>query len=147
MTRVLLLSVLVLGAVSCSVLKLAPADFSWPVETVLKPDAAGNIEIQRYSSSFNVIGLFVEEKQDSTSFKDSELRIIKNHEGYYFVTASGFKNVYVFEECESALCLYSKIAVSETPFSSVAFNQRKPVIELITGEVKYNLQKDGVIKE
>lgn len=142
--KILVISVLLLAAYACSSLMLKPADFSWPIESVLKIDDNGYAKEERHTFSFNIKPLFYEEMQDSLAYLDREVRIIRNIDGFYFVTSSGFKNVYVFESSEGALSLENKIPVSETGLIKPFFNQRSPLIELVDGSYKYYLSKKGL---
>lgn len=129
---------------SCATLELKPADFSWPIESVLKIDDNGMASEDRYTFSFNIKPLFYEEMQDSLAYLDREVRIIRNVEGYYFITAQGFKNVYVFLPSEGSLELEEKILISETGLEKPILNQRSPFIELIDGPNKYYLTKSEI---
>lgn len=138
----LIITVLVSNA--CSSLKLSPAEFAWPIESVLKINDDGIAKEDRYSFSFNTKALFMEEMQDSMAYVGKDLRIIRNNEGYYFITSKGFKNVYIFESSESSLALMGKITINETGLNNPFFNQRNPFIELIDGEFKAYLTKEGL---
>jgi len=140
---VILLIVIPLIA-ACSVLTLQPANFSWPLESVLPVDDQGNVADDRYSVQFNIKGLFYEELQDSLAYKGKELRVIRNNEGFYFITAPKFKNVYVFNADEGTLALHKKIFISEMVLDKPAFNQRDSYIELIDGDKKINLTSQGI---
>lgn len=141
------LSLLLLPA--CSSLILKPADFAWPVETVLKVDSTGNVNIQRYSISFNTQELFLEETKDSSAYKNEQLRVIRNTNGYYFMTAENFKNVYVFKVNKGDFSLENKIEISDsTKMQNPAFNQRPPYIQLVyDNNKKVNLTENGIVKE
>ena len=136
-------ALLLLGT-ACSMLTLQPADFSWPVESLLKVDDQGNVEEDRYSISFNTIGLFYEEFQDSSAHKGKSIHLIRNNWGDYFITGEEFKNVYVFKAHEGTLELEKKIFISEFGLKTPAFNQRSPYIELLDGENKITLTNDGI---
>lgn len=138
----LIITVLVSNA--CSSLKLSPAEFAWPIESVLKINDDGIAKEDRYSFSFNTKPLFMEEMQDSMAYVGKDLRIIRNNEGYYFITSKGFKNVYIFESSESSLSLKEKITINETGLNNPFFNQRNPFIELVDGEFKAFLTKEGL---
>lgn len=138
----LIITVLVSNA--CSSLKLSPAEFAWPIESVLKINNDGIAKEDRYSFSFNTKALFMEEMQDSMAYVGKDLRIIRNNEGYYFITSKGFKNVYIFESSESSLSLKEKITITETGLNNPFFNQRNPFIELVDGEFKAYLTKEGL---
>ncbi|MGA8265420.1 MAG: hypothetical protein WB779_13335 [Ignavibacteriaceae bacterium] len=142
----LLVIVLLAG---CSNLILKTADFSWPIESVLKPDKNGNVQEKRYSLVFDTKELFLAETGDSLGYQNKELRIIRNPEGYYFMVANNFKNVYVFYPSEGALSLTNKIEISDSVgIKNPAFNQRPPYIELnYDNNKKVNLTKDGIKEE
>ncbi len=98
MKRIIISSILLLFiTAACSVLTLQPANFSWPIESVLPVDDNGKVTEDRYSIEVNTVGLFFEEFQDSLSYKGKEVRMIRDNQGFYFLTASNFKNVYVFQ--------------------------------------------------
>lgn len=142
----LLIVSLILSAIlaSCSVLTLQPANFSWPLESVLPVDDNGKIAEDRYSIEVNTIGMFFEEFQDSLSYKGKEIRMIRDSQGFYFMTSSNFKNVYVFKADEGKLVQENKIFISEFGLQTPAFNQRDPYIELVDGTNKMNLTYKGV---
>jgi hypothetical protein len=123
------LAVMLLGG--CSNLVLKPAEFGWPVEVVLKPDNNGVVQEKRYAFSFNTRDLFLTETGDSLGYKDEELRVIRNPQGYYFMVANNFKNVYVFYPDQGSMSLTNKIEISDsTGITSPSFNQRPPYVEL-----------------
>ncbi|MFO7526364.1 MAG: hypothetical protein R6W68_13015 [Ignavibacteriaceae bacterium] len=142
--KILVSGLLIFIIYSCSSLVLKPADFSWPIESVLKIDADGNASEDRYTFSFNIKPLFYEELEDSLAYLDRQVRIIRNFEGYYFITSPGFKNVYVFESSEGELEMESKILIDESGLEKPVFNQRSPFIELIDGTKKYYLTKSEI---
>ena len=127
---------------------LQPADFAWPVESVLKVDNNGFVQEARFSFSFNTKDLFLEETGDSLGYQNKELRIIRDTKGYYFITASSFKNVYVFNADDGALKLNNKIVISDsTGIENPAFNQRSPYIEFDYNNKKINLTNEGIKEE
>jgi len=143
LASITLLSVLLLPA--CSPLTLKPADFSWPVEMMLKVDGKGMVQENRYSIAVNVKELLFAETQDSVNVSRHTLRMIRDTRGYYFITASKFKNVYVFEHGDGALKLVSKIKVSEQGLESPALNQRPPYIQLVNEkDPPILLDRDGI---
>jgi len=110
---------------------------------VLPVDDNGKVSEDRYAIEVNTIGLFFEEFQDSVSYKGKEIRMIRDNQGFYFLTASNFKNVYVFKVDEGKLELEEKIFISEFGLQTPAFNQRDPYIELVDGTYKMNLTYKG----
>jgi hypothetical protein len=132
-------------ACGCASLTLSPVHYQWPVESVLTVDGNGMVEETRYNITFNVKPLLFEETADSVHVSGVELRIIRDAEGYYFMTAPKFKNVYVFASDEGKLKLERKILISETGIASPAFNQRPPNIQLLNGKEKsILLSKNGI---
>jgi hypothetical protein len=139
-----LLMFLILIGTACTMLTLQPADFSWPVESVIKVDDQGNVTEDRYSTDFSTVGLFYEEFQDSMAYKGKDIHLIRNNGGDYFITGKEFKNVYVLKASEGTLVLEEKIFISEFGLKDPAFNQRSPYIELLDGDHKINLTNEGI---
>ena len=129
---------------ACSVLTLTPANFAWPIESVLQVNDEGEVSEERYSFSFDAKGLYFEEFEDSLAYLDRELRIIRDAMGYYFITAAKFKNVYIFHASDGTLVLNNKIFISEFGFEKPVFNQRTPNIELIDGDKILKLTHQGI---
>ena len=138
------LAVSLLFITACSTLTLQPAKFSWPIESVLPIDKEGNITEDRYSIELNTSALFFEEFQDSLAYMGKELRVIRDNQGYYFITSTEFKNVYVFKVYDGTMKQKNKILISEIGMENPVFNQRDPYIELIDGITKLNLTSEGI---
>ncbi len=130
--------------IGCSTLQLKPADFSWPVESVIHVDNNGRAFDDRYSLTFNTKPLGLEEAGDSLAFVNKDLRVIRDTLGYYYITGNNFKNVYVFTMGEGAFNLDEKIQISETGITDPVFNQRPPYIELVVGDKQYFLSNKGI---
>lgn len=131
----------------CAAVILKPADFSWPIENAIKVDEKGFIKEDRYTFSVNVKPIYYEEFKDSNLALGKEIRIIRNQAGYYFITASKFKNVYVLIPVEGGMKLVNKIKISESEeLIQPAFNQKAPNIELIDGSKKYLLNQKGIVR-
>jgi hypothetical protein len=111
---------------------------------VLKIDNNGFVKEDRNSISFDTKALFLEETEDSLGYAGKTLHLIRNHEGFYFMTAVDFKNVYVFTVEESAFSLENKIQINETGLKNPAFNQRKPFIELLDDGITYKLSSEAI---
>ncbi len=131
-------------AVACSTLKLQRADFAWPVESVISIAENGTVSDERYSIRFDTGGLFYEEFEDSSAYVGKEIRILRDINGYYFITAEKFKNVYVFKMDNGAMALNNKIFISEFGIKDPALNQRTPYIELIDGGKSLYLTNNGI---
>jgi hypothetical protein len=142
------------GLSSCASLRLEPTDFGWPVEGVLTVSAANTVEEPRQSITFSVAALAAEEFQDTSALKGTALRVLRNPEGYFFVTGPRFEHVYVFAASGGALCLEKKIRVTpehengRLGLRNPALNQRPPYIELL-GEpgVRILLTQDGIVEQ
>ena len=147
--RALKYIIIIVAAVlaGCSTLKLSPADFSWPVESVIKVGDNGMAEEARYAISFNAKPLYYKETGDSLAYLDRELRVIRDTLGYYYITGNKFKNVYVFTMGDGAFNLQKEILISKSGITDPVFNQRPPFIELIEGNKYYYLSKNGIEKE
>lgn len=146
MIKIKVLLILITGSIfySCSSLTLTPAEFGWPIEAVLKTDNQGFVKEDRHSIYFDTKALFLEETQDSLGYAGKSIRLIRNNEGYYFITAADFKNVYVFGTDKSSLVLENKIQINETGIIDPVFNQRPPLIELIANGKSYKLTSGGI---
>ncbi len=141
-------AVALLALTSCASLTLQWVDYAWPVESVLKVTPQNTIEEGRYAVSMRVTNLALEEFEDSTALIGVPLRLIRNEEGYYFITGPKFKNVYVFTPGASELNLKTRIMVSETGLKSPALNQRSPYIQLVDGKTwKRLLSSDDIVEE
>jgi hypothetical protein len=134
---------LLFGTAACGPsLVLENVDYAQPIESVLTPGPDNEIQDQRFAIKFNVSNILSEEEMSSVD----QVRLIRNSAGYYFVTASGFTHVYVFEPSESELKLVSRISVSENGLGQPAFNQRNTHIELVdlSSGNTYNLDQNGI---
>ncbi len=137
-------AMLLVFAIACGPsLTLTDVDYAQPMESVASPDQNGNVQDVRLGIRFNVTDLNIKERGEGSSLPE-EVRFIRSRDGYYFVTAPGFRNVYVFEVEERALDLKTVIRVSGAGLANPAFNQRSPYIQLVDGDVEYRLTKDGL---
>jgi hypothetical protein len=132
---------------ACSALRLEPAYFAWAVESVLQTDETGVVTDERYSLSFNTAGVFYEEFKDSATCINSEIRLLRDNNGYYYLTGEKFKNVYVFVIDDGSFKLSSQIPVSESGLVNPALNQRSPFIELLDGENSLYLTNKGIYED
>lgn len=125
-----------------SSLVIQNVNYSQPLESVLSPDSDGQVHDKRYAIEFNVNPLLEYEESEGVE----EIRLIRNTDGFYFVTADNFSNVYIFEPGEGELILYEEVELPEGPISEPAFNQRDSHIELVnqsSGQI-YNLDQNGI---
>jgi hypothetical protein len=148
MKRTNILSFLLLGLfAACSALTLQPANFAWPIESVLPVDENGMVTDDRYSFSFDTRGLFYEELNDSSAFKGEEIRILRDANGFYFITVNKFKNVYVFKISDGTFVMDNKIFISEFGVENPSLNQRVPYVELIDGVNSLYLTNTGIDRD
>ncbi len=119
-------------------------DFAQPVETVAQADSEGQVADIRTGVSFNILPLLEKEGLTASDFSNTDVRMMRNHQGYYFVTAAGFRNVYVMEAQENKLRSENIIRISSDRLENPAFNQRNPYIQLIYGDRSVNLSKSGI---
>jgi hypothetical protein len=141
-----MVAVIALMLPACSSLTLTNVDFGWPVESSLTVNSANRVEDIRYALAFSVGPLAVAEFEDSTALKGATLRIIRNHEGYYFVTGHRFKHVYVFAPREGTLVQQAALAVSANGLKAPAFNLRPPLIELLDEGVSKFLSSSDIVE-
>jgi hypothetical protein len=132
------------GISSCASLLIEHVNFGWPVESVLTVTTTNTIEDVRYAVSFSVAGIASEEFEDSTALKGTELRLLRNTEGFYFITGPQFKHVYVMKPGPSELVMKSKIAVGSKKLVKPALNQRPPHVELIDDSLRLLLTSDDI---
>lgn len=143
-----LIAALLLVLAGCSSLTIEQVDFAWPVESVETVNSMNRIEARRYALTLDVLPIAVAEFQDSSALLGATLRIIRNREGYYFITGPAFRNVYVFKPGAGSLILHTAIEVSSTGLRSPAFNQRPPVVELLDEQAPpRRLTPDGLVEE
>lgn len=146
MIRISLAILILLSFTACTTITLTPANFAWPIEDVLTTDQDGNVAIDRYSTEFNASELFRTEFGDSAEVADKQLRIIRDHLGYYVMTAPNFMNVYVFESEDGAFKLVNKVFITKDGLRNPALNQRPPNVELIDGDKKYVINSKGTVR-
>ncbi len=138
--------------ISCASLTLENVNFGWPVESALTVSEKNTIDDVRYGLTCNVASLAVEEFQDTSALKGKILRVLRNPQGYYFVTGAGFNYVYVFGPGEGTLSLHKSISMGNTEkdepvrLADPALNQRPPNVELLDGKLRHLLSPDGIIE-
>lgn len=127
-----------------STFELKSVDYSMLLETVVAPDANGYVSDRGYGLKFNVRPIQFLETGDSTTVSP-EFRIIRDMDGYYYMTSPGFKHVYIMKPSENAMKLHKKVEVAPNGLSRPAFNQRNPMIQLIDGDtLSFMMNKDGL---
>ncbi len=138
--------------ISCSSLTLENVDFGWPVESALPVSDKNTIDDVRYGLTCNVTPLALAEFQDTSALKGKALRVLRNPQGYYFVTGAGFAHVYVFGPGVGTLSLYRSIGMGTTEddkpirLTDPALNQRPPHVQMLDGKTKHLLTPDGIVE-
>ncbi len=146
---VVLLSILCMVLLlSCSSLTLENVNYGWPVESVTTVSPENMVSEGRYALSFSIAPVAQEEFQDTTALRGSQIRILRDQEGNYFLTGPRFKHVYVFKPGRHELKEENVIEISQTGLQNPAFNLRPPYVELIDGEgFKRIMDRGGIIEE
>lgn len=126
----LLASVVMLGT-ACKTFVVENVNYAQQIESVLVPDEDGNVHDVRHGITFNIQPFQQQEFGENDSTEIKEVRLIRNGDGFYFITADQFKNVYVMEPGKGELKLKNKIQVSEERLDAPAFNLRNATVQLI----------------
>jgi hypothetical protein len=134
--------------ISCSSLTLENVDYGWPVESVTTVSPTNMVSEGRYALNFSVAPIAQEEFQDTTALRGSQIRILRDQEGYYFITGPKFKHVYVFQPGRHELKEQSIIEISQTGLQNPALNLRPPYVELVDGQgFRKIMDRGGIIEE
>ena len=129
----------------CASVTLKPVDFSWSYESVLTADSAGYVRAEPKTIAFNAGELFRAESRDPALAAGTVVRIIRDYDGYYFITAPGFRHVYIFAGANGELTLKKKVLIDEQGMEKPFFNRRDLGIELVANGKAYLLSRKGVI--
>jgi hypothetical protein len=129
----------------CASLTLKPADFSWSYESVLTTDAAGVARGEPKTISFAAGELFRAETKEPGAVAGRTVRVIRDAEGFYYLTAAGFRHVYIFDGCDGELALRKKVLVAEAGMEKPFFNRREQGIQLVANGQVYYLNKKGIL--
>jgi hypothetical protein len=113
---------------------ISKVDYSQSIESVLTPDEDGTVQDMQHGLSFNIKPLQYAETQDTSSVTTEQVRYIRGKEGFYYITAPNYKNVYVMAPEKNKLKLREKLTVSESGISMPALNQREEYIQLVNRE-------------
>lgn len=128
---------------------ISKVDYSQSIESVLTPNEQGIVEDVQHGLKFSIMPLQYAETQDTSSVMTEQIRYIRGKEGFYYITAKDYRNVYVMAPEDSKLKLKKKIKISENGISQPAFNQRMSYIQLLnrsSGEA-WRLNPEGAEKE
>lgn len=128
---------------------ISKVDYSQSIESVLTPNEQGIVKDEQHGLSFSIMPLQYAETQDTSSVTTNEVRYIRGKEGFYYITAPDYKNVYVMAPEEGTLKLKKKLLISENGLKEPAFNQRTSHIQLLnraSGDT-WKLNPENVEKE
>jgi hypothetical protein len=133
---------------SCSSFKIENVTYGWSAEYIASPDDNGNFTVPKHSMVLNLTKVFQEEKITDPPSKFN-IHIIRDDEGYYFITSDKFIFVWVFESREKSLKLYDKLNLLDNkPLNDPKFNEQKPNVKLFMRDAKeFIINKDGVVKK
>lgn len=128
---------------------ISEVDYSQSIESVLTPDDDGTVEDVQHGLKFNIKPLQYMETQDTSSVTTEEVRYIRGKEGFYYVTAPNYKNVYMLQPEKGKLKLEKRITVSEEGIAEPAFNQRTTHIQLLNQDTEESwiLSPEGIEEE
>jgi len=136
---------LALALPNCASMTIKPADFSWSYESVLTADSAGIVSGEPKTIAFDAGVLFRAEDKAQGTAANKTVRIIRDREGYYFVTAAGFKHVYIYDSARGSLTLHKKVLIAEQGMEKPFFNRREQGIELGANGQAYLLTRKGIV--
>jgi len=139
------LTALLLATSGCATVTIKPVDFSWSYESVLTADSAGVVSGEPKTISFDAGVLFRAETTPEGTAAGKTVRIIRDKEGYYFVTSPGFKHVYIFCSSRAKLTLTKKVLIAEEGMEQPFFNRRDGGIELGANGQVYLLTRKGIV--
>lgn len=129
----------------CATVTIKPVDFSWSFESVMTADANGYVRAEPKTIAFNAGELFRAETDGRVAAAGKTVRIIRDADGYYFVTSPGFRHVYIFEGEDGRLRLKKKALVDENGMDKPFFNRRDQGIELVANGRTYLLSRKGIV--
>ena len=135
----------ILALPGCATVTLKPVDFSWSFESVLTADSSGYVRAEPKTIAFNAGELFRAEMKDPSAAAGTVVRIIRDYDGYYFITSAGFKNVYIFNGSNGKLTLRKKVLIAEQGMEKPFFNRRDLGIELVANGQAYLLNRKGIV--
>lgn len=128
---------------------ISKVDYSQSIESVLEPDEDGTVQDIKHGLTFNIKPIQYAETQDTSSISTKQVRYIRGQEGYYYITAPNYSNVYVMAPEKGKLVLKETLKTTEEGISKPAFNQRMTHIQLLnrsTGEV-WKVYAESIEKE
>lgn len=145
LTRYSLLALLLFAVSACgSKMVIQNVDFAHPLEIVMEADAQANVSDVRTGLAFNLSSILEKENISRSDFAGTAVRMIRNRDGYYFLTAPGFRHVFILESKTRELKEVEIVRIPGDRLQNPAFNQRSPLIQLVDGERSFNLTSSGL---
>jgi hypothetical protein len=141
----LFLFLLALPAFAGCALTLKPVDFSWSYESVFTADSSGYVRSEPKTIGFDARELFKAETKNPDAAAGSVVRMIRDYDGYYFITSPGFKHVYIFTGAQGKLTLKKKVLIAEQGMEKPFFNRRPSGIELVADGRSFLLNRKGIV--
>lgn len=145
MKKAALLCLVASLALSGCALTIKPVDFSWSYESVMTADATGVYRAEPKTIAFPAVELFRAETEKKDAVADRPVRMIRDAAGYYYVTAAGFRHVFVLESDEGKLTVKKKVLIDANGMQNPFFNRRDQGIELVANGRSHLLNKKGII--
>ncbi len=139
------LASMTLALSGCASVTIKPVDFSWSFESVLTANSAGIVSGEPKTIAFDAGVLFRAETGNQDTAAGRTVRVIRDREGYYFVTSPGFKHVYVFCSSRGKLTLRKKVLIAAAGMEKPFFNRRERGIELGANGQVYLLNRKGIV--
>lgn len=145
LTQLSLLALLLFTASACgSKMVIQNVDFAHPLEIVMEADAQANVSDIRSGLTFNLGAILERENISRADFAGSAVRMIRNRDGLYFLTAPGFHHVFILESGVRELKEVEIVRIPGERLQNPAFNQRSPLIQLVDGDRLFDLNSGGL---
>jgi len=129
----------------CASLTIRAVDYSWSFESVFTADSSGYVRAEPKTIAFDARELFRAETNDPAGAAGAVVRMIRDSDGYYFITSAGFKHVYIFTWSRAELSLKKRVLIAEQGMTKPYFNRRPLGIELVANGQTYLLNRKGII--
>ncbi|MFH5833971.1 hypothetical protein ACG2F4_08785 [Halalkalibaculum sp. DA3122] len=129
-------------------LVISDVNYAQPIESVLTPDEEGTVVDVQHGLSFNILPLQFAETGDSSAVATRQVRLIRGKQGFYYITAPGYSNVYVMAPEKHKLTLKREINIDEEGIEEPAFNQREAYVQLLDRKTSesYRLTEQGILE-
>ncbi|WP_114984115.1 hypothetical protein [Cyclonatronum proteinivorum] len=119
-------------------------NFAHPFEMVMEADAEANVSDTRSGLTFSMDKILEKENISRADFAGTSVHMIRNQDGLYFLTAPGFRHVFILESGEGELKEAETVRIPGERLQNPAFNQRAPFIQLVDGDRTFSLSATGL---